>query len=109
LVVSNKIWHSQNELNYRINVAINCELCNPRPTFITLHFFVTYKWDQSAILLDDYTRPERLSSDKNSNLLDPFISYDDNKMTLQPKQIKYLIELFLFLFLDLSSIYSIAP
>jgi hypothetical protein len=44
-------------------------------------FFVIYKCAQQARVLD-YTRPERLVSDKHSNLLGPFIGYDEKKMLL---------------------------
>jgi hypothetical protein len=36
-------------------------------------FFLTYEYFQQARVLD-YTRPEKLTSDKHSNLLRPFVS-----------------------------------
>jgi hypothetical protein len=39
-----------------------------------LIIFVAYEWAQQARELD-YTRPERLFSDKTSSLLGPFVSY----------------------------------
>jgi hypothetical protein len=40
-------------------------------------FFVAYKWAQQARVYN-YTRLERLSSDKNSSLLGQFMSYEQN-------------------------------
>ncbi len=40
-------------------------------------FFVTNHWTQKARVLH-YTSLERLARDKHSNLLNPFISYEEN-------------------------------
>jgi hypothetical protein len=42
-------------------------------------FFLTFKCFQQARVLN-YTWPEKHDSDKHSNLLDPFITYEENKV-----------------------------
>ncbi len=42
-------------------------------------FFSSYEYFQQARVLY-YTRPKKLASDKQSNLLDPFVSYEQNNV-----------------------------
>jgi hypothetical protein len=42
-------------------------------------FFLTYERNQKDRALD-YTRSERLASDKHSSLLGPFVTYEENKV-----------------------------
>jgi hypothetical protein len=44
-------------------------------------FFITYEWYQYARVLN-YTKLERLASDKHFSLLGPFISYKENEVFL---------------------------
>jgi hypothetical protein len=44
-------------------------------------FIVTYEWAQWVRVLH-YTRLKRLAKDKLSSLLDPFVSYKENKLHL---------------------------
>ncbi len=53
------------------------ERCNiPQSNLI---FFMTYKWTQYAGVLH-YSRVERLARDKHSNLLAPFVNYEENEV-----------------------------
>jgi hypothetical protein len=48
-------------------------------------FFIAYKWVQQATVLL-YSRLESLARDKRASLLDPFISYEGNKVLwIQPQ------------------------
>jgi hypothetical protein len=42
--------------------------------------FLLFKYYQEARVLD-YTRPEKPTSDKHSNLLGPFLTYEENKVS----------------------------
>ncbi len=42
-------------------------------------FSLACKYFQKAIVLD-YTRPEMLASDKHSNFLGPFVTFEENKV-----------------------------
>ncbi len=42
-------------------------------------FFLTYKYFQQARVFD-YTWPEKQDSDKHSNLSEPFVTYEENKV-----------------------------
>ncbi len=47
--------------------------------FTTLHFLVTYKEAQKALVLH-YTMVERLARDKHSFSLGSFVIYEENKV-----------------------------
>ncbi len=51
----------------------------PQPYSQNFIFFVSYKYFQKARVLD-YTHPEKLASDKQSNILGPFASYEENEV-----------------------------
>jgi hypothetical protein len=42
-------------------------------------FFITYKWAKKARVLHS-VRLERITSDKRSSLLGPFVSYEENNV-----------------------------
>jgi hypothetical protein len=52
-----------------------CVTCSSKVVFSTLH----YEWAQQARVLC-YNRLERFASNKHSSLLDPFVSYEENKV-----------------------------
>ncbi len=56
-------------------------------------FFLAYEYFQQAGVLD-YTRPENLASDKHFNLLDTFITDEENKLALNTAPGAIVIKLF---------------
>ncbi len=63
----------------------------PGTVFKHFIFFVTYIRAQYARILH-YSKLERLVSDKNSSLLRPFISYEENELLwIQPQGPYYFL------------------
>jgi hypothetical protein len=56
------------------------KVCNKGHGLYSQHFifFVTYKWAQLASVLNNF-RMEWLATDKRPNLLNPFVSYEENE------------------------------
>ncbi len=78
---------------------------NKRPY---LHFFVTYEWAQWARILH-YATLERLARNKQSSLLSPFVSYEENEVLWISTIIFLKLSYSVLMLVALSSSYLLMP